>query len=187
LDTSSRAQSGSAIRERCSCRQMDHAPQGAEGLLYVLYVAWPPGGRFFFQKLKHRARECASALLYCSVTAYLHQRTDVLPRIILAWEAFPDRELTNFPNAGGARKGIQCCVLLFSQFANTRVLCFLILFAEDVDPDKVLRRYQWSKSGGQGLCERCPSAFKCSLGLACEVRGYANFSPCNFLFRRNSK
>ena len=39
---------------------------------------------------------------------------------------------------------------------NTQVLCFLILFAEAVDTDKVLRRYQWSRSGGQGLCERCP-------------------------------
>ena len=63
------------------------------------------------------------------------------------------RELTN---VGGAWKGIQCCVLLFrrsvthrfSQFikcqnsmGNTQVICFLILYAEDVDPDKVLRRY----------------------------------------------
>ena len=39
---------------------------------------------------------------------------------------------------------------------STQVLCFLTLFAEDVDPDKVLRRYQWSRSGGQGLCDRCP-------------------------------
>ena len=69
---------------------------------------------------------------------------------------FPDRELTNLSNVGGAWKGIQCCVLLFrrsvthrfSQFVkcqnsmgNTQVLCFLILFAEDADLDKVLRRY----------------------------------------------
>ena len=42
---------------------------------------------------------------------------------------------------------------------STQVLCFLTLFAEDVDPDKVLRRYQWSRSGGQGLCDRCQGAF----------------------------
>ena len=35
LDTSSRAQSGSVICERCPCHQMDYAPQGVEGLLYV--------------------------------------------------------------------------------------------------------------------------------------------------------
>ena len=64
LDTSARAQSGSVIRERCSCHQMDHAPQGVGGFFTSM----------FFQKLKHRARECASVLLYCSVNAYLHQR-----------------------------------------------------------------------------------------------------------------
>ena len=105
-------------------------------------------------------------LLYCSVTAYLHQRDTCYRDKGSAWhEAFPDRELTNFPNVDGARKGIQCCVLLFRRSVTNRVfavcqmpelLCFLILFAEDVDPDQVLRRYQWSRSGGQGLCERCP-------------------------------
>jgi hypothetical protein len=38
LDTSSRAQSGSVIRERYSCHQMDHAPQGVEGFLYVGFL-----------------------------------------------------------------------------------------------------------------------------------------------------
>ena len=34
---------------------------------------------------------------------------------------------------------------------NTQVLCFLITFAEDVDPDKVLQRYPWSRFGGLDL------------------------------------
>ena len=112
----------------------------------------------FFQKLKHRARECASVLVYCSVTAYLHQRMTCYCGSYQesSWEAFPGRELKNFPNVGGALKGIQRCVLLFrrsvthrfSQFVkcqnstgNTQVLYFLSLFPEDVDPDKELRRY----------------------------------------------
>jgi hypothetical protein len=35
LDTGSRTQSGSVIRERRSCHQMDHAPQDVEAFLYV--------------------------------------------------------------------------------------------------------------------------------------------------------
>ena len=72
----------------------------------------------FFQTLKHRARECASVLLYCSVTTYLHQQMTCF-RAVTAIDnhpgmgGFPDRGLTNFPNVGGARKGIKCCVLLF--------------------------------------------------------------------------
>ena len=81
---------------------------------------------------------------------------------------FPDREWTTFQTR---RLGLmlrrkvpmEAHTHRVSQFVksqnptgNTQVLCFLILFAEDVDPDKVLRRYQWSRSGGQGVCERCP-------------------------------
>ena len=65
----------------------------------------------------------------------------------------------------------------FSQFAkcqnstgNTQVLCFLILCAEDVDADKVLRCYPWSRFGGQGLCDRCPRCICC---------GHTNFSRCH--------
>jgi hypothetical protein len=69
---------------------------------------------------------------------------------------------------------------------NTQVLCFLILFAEDVDPDKVLRRYQWSRSGGQGLCERYPRCIPSAPSVWHARCGYANFSRCSFLFLRNS-
>ena len=77
----------------------------------------------FFQKLKHRARECASVLVYCSVTAYLHQRMTCYCGSYQesSWEAFPGRELKNFPNVGGALKGIQRCVLLFRRSVTNRV------------------------------------------------------------------
>ena len=39
VDTGSRAQSGSVIRERRPCHQMDHAPQGVQGLLYVDFLS----------------------------------------------------------------------------------------------------------------------------------------------------
>jgi hypothetical protein len=157
----------------------------------------------FFQTLKHRAREYASVILYCSVTAYLHQQMtcycDSSPES--SWmEGFPDRELTNFPNAGGAWKGIQCCVLLFrrsethrfSQFCqnsmgNTQVLCFLILCAEDVDPDKALRCYPWSRFGGQGLCERCQRCIQGSSVWHARVCCLRNFQDAIFAFLRNSK
>ena len=49
-------------------------------------------------------------------------------------------------------------------WATRKCYVFLILFAEDVDPNKVRvtvrRRYQWSRSGAQGLCERCPRCIK---------------------------
>ena len=101
---------------------------------------------------------------------------------------FPDRELTNFPNAGGAWKG--SCVLLFrrsethrfSQFIqcqnsmdNTQVLCFLILFVEDVDPDKVLRLYHGLDLEVKGFVKgvnRCIQVFP-QFGIAVLFR-------CNF-------
>ena len=112
---------------------------------------------------------------------------------------FPDRELTNFPNTGGAWKGIQCCVLLFrrsvthrfSQFVkcknamgNTQVLCFLILFAEDVDPDKELRRYHGLDLEVKGLVKGA----KGDSGLpqfGMRGRVYANFSLCKLFILRN--
>ena len=55
---------------------------------------------------------------------------------------------------------------------NTQVLCFLILFAEDVDPDKVLRRYHGLDLEVRGFVKGAQGAFTCSLSLACGV-----FSP----------
>ena len=51
----------------------------------------------FFQKLKHRARECASVLLYD------RNRIFAPKDYMLPYGGFPDRELTNFPNVGGYR------------------------------------------------------------------------------------
>jgi hypothetical protein len=78
LGTSSRAQSGSVIRERCSCHQMDHAPQGVEGLICVNVLP----------KAEARARECASVLLYCTVTAYLHQRMTCYRTALIKFRLF---------------------------------------------------------------------------------------------------
>ena len=52
------------------------------------------------------------------------------------------------------------------------LLCFLILFAEDVDPDKVLRRYHGLDLEVGGFVKGAQGAFTCSLSLACGV-----FSP----------
>ena len=52
------------------------------------------------------------------------------------------------------------------------LLCFLILFAEDVDPDKVLRRYHGLDLEVGCFVKGAQGAFTCSLSLACGV-----FSP----------
>jgi hypothetical protein len=41
---------------------------------------------------------------------------------------------------------------------NTQVLCFLILFAEDVDPDKELRRYHGLDLEVKGLVKGAKGA-----------------------------
>jgi hypothetical protein len=51
---------------------------------------------------------------------------------------------------------------------NTQVMCFLILYAEDVDPDKVLRGYHGLDFEVNGFVKGAKGAFKCSLSLACE-------------------
>jgi hypothetical protein len=126
----------------------------------------------FFQKLKHRARECASVLLCCSVAAYLHQRIDMLlwklSRIILAWEAFPGRELTNFPNAGGARKGVQCCVLLFRRSVTNRV--FAVCQMPEFHPWAIRKCYVSSLSWLRTLIQT--RYFDVTNGLDLEVKGF---------------
>ena len=68
------------------------------------------------------------------------------------------------------------------------LLCFLILFAEDVDPDKVLRRYHGLDLEVKGFVKGAKGAFKCQFSLACEgvFTPSAFFLPF-FLFLRNSK
>ena len=61
---------------------------------------------------------------------------------------------------------------LFAPTKDAQVLCFLILFAEDVDPDKVLRRYHGLDLEVRGFVKGAQGAFTCSLSLACGV-----FSP----------
>ena len=51
---------------------------------------------------------------------------------------------------------------------HTQVLCFLIFFAEDVDPDKVLRRYHGLDLEVKGFVKGVKGAFNCSLSLTCE-------------------
>ena len=51
----------------------------------------------------------------------------------------------------------------------TRKLCFLILLAGDVDPDKALRRYHGLDLEVKGFVEGAKGSFKCSLSLECEV------------------
>ena len=99
--------------------------------------------------------------LYCphSVTACLHQVTAFKNHPAVG--GVPGRELTNFPNAGGAAYYCFAEVwrIVFRSFkcqnstGSAQVLCFLILFAEDVAPDKVRRR---------------------SHGLDLEVKGFVN-------------
>ena len=74
---------------------------------------------------------------------------------------------------------------------NTRqVLCFLVLFAEDVDPDKELRRYHGLDFEVKGLCERCQRCIHVlpqfgTRGVFYAER-YFHDAIC-FLFLRNSK
>jgi hypothetical protein len=170
---------------------MDHAPQGVEGLFTdFLPKAEAPGecAKHAFVLLRNRIFAPTDDMLSWQ-----------LSRIILAWEAFPDRELANFPSAGGARKGTQCCVLLFPEsgfrslpmpefhgqhasamfpnFSALRTLiqtrCFDVTNGLDLEVKGFVK-------GGQG-------AFKCSLSLACEVCGHANSHTRQFFFLRNSK
>jgi hypothetical protein len=107
----------------------------------------------------------------------------------------PGRELTNFPNAGGARITVpQKCGASFSQFVkcqnstgSTQVLCFLILFAEDVAPDRVRRRSHGLDLEVKGFVNGVKSAFKCILSLA--ARGWPPSKQFDAiaLFLRNSK
>ena len=43
---------------------------------------------------------------------------------------------------------------------NTQVMCFLILYAEDVDPDKVLRRYHGLDFEVNGFVKGVKGAFR---------------------------
>jgi hypothetical protein len=70
---------------------------------------------------------------------------------------------------------------------TTRKLCFLILFAEDVDPDKVLRRYLGLDLEVKGFAKVAQGAFKCSLSLACEGVFSPIFHDAIFVFLHNSK
>jgi hypothetical protein len=56
---------------------------------------------------------------------------------------------------------------------NAQLLCFLILFAEDVDLDKVLRRYHGPDLEVTVFVKSSKGAFKCFLSLACESGVYA--------------
>ena len=67
------------------------------------------------------------------------------------------------------------------------LLCFLILFAEDVDPDKVLRRYHGLDLEVRGFVKGAEGASRCSLGLACEGVFTPIFHDAIVLFLRNSK
>ena len=177
------AQEPIRVRNPVSLSSDGPCPTRRRGVSLRLVCCLASRRSLFFQKLKHRARECASVLLCCSVAAYLHQRIDMLlwqlSRIILAWEAFPGRELVD-ELSKRRRRSERCPVLRITvpqkcdesgfrslpnaripSMGNTQVLCFLTVFAEDVDPDKVLRRYHWSRSGGQGLCDRCPRCICC--------------------------
>ena len=51
----------------------------------------------------------------------------------------------------------------------TRKQCFLLLFAEDVDPDKELRRYHGLDLEVKGFVKGVKGAFKCSLSLASDL------------------
>ena len=152
----------------------------------------------FFQKLKHRARECASVRLYCTVTAYLHQRMTCYRDSSYQVSAFSDRELTNFPNVGGARKGIQCCVLLFRRSVTNRVfaVCQMpefhgqhasVMFSSFSSLRTLIRTRCVDVTNGldlglKGFVKGAQGALKCSLSLACEVCGCANFSRPMQLF-----
>ena len=116
---------------------------------------------------------------------------------------FPDTELTNFPNTGALGKvssaayycSAEVCRIGFRSLPNARIpwatrkLCVLILFAEDVDPvtdpDKLVRRYHWSRLGGQGLCERCQRCIQVLPQFG--MRGSPIFHDAIALFLRNSK
>ena len=126
-------------------------------------------------------------LLYCCVTAYLHQQMSC-HRAVTAIKnhpgmgGFPDRQ-TNFPNLGypvlriTAPRSVTHRLSL-SNARNpwaTRKLYFLILLAGDVDADKVLRRYRGLDQEVKGFAKGAKGTFKCSLSLACEVCVYANF------------
>ena len=92
---------------------------------------------------------------------------------------FPDRQLTNFPNLGVSSAAYYCSAEVwrigFRGLSNARIpwatrkLCFLILLAGYVDPDKVLRRYHGLDLEVKGFVEGAKGSFKCSLSLECEV------------------
>ena len=134
--------------------------------------------------------------LYCphSVTACLHQVT--------AFKNHP--AVGGVPGSGVDKlsKRRRRCVLLFrrsvahrfSQFVkcqnstgSAQVLCFLILFAEDVAPDKVRRRSHGLDLEVKGFVNGVKSAFKCILSLA--ARGWPPSKQFDAiaLFLRNSK
>jgi hypothetical protein len=147
----------------------------------------PPDGDHFFQTLKHGRVSVQALLLYCSVTAYLHQQMSC-HRDVTAIKnhpgmgGFPDRQ-TNFPNLGYPVLRItapqKCDASAFfvkcqNSMGNTQAM-FLILLAGDVDADKVLRRYRGLDLEVKGFVKGAKGSFKCSLSLACEVCVYANF------------
>ena len=72
----------------------------------------PPDGDRFFQTLKHGRVNVQALLLYCSVTAYLHQQVALPPYDSYQespWHGgFPDRHLTNFPNLGVSSAAYYC-------------------------------------------------------------------------------
>ena len=172
----------------------------------------PPDGDRFFQTLKHGRVNVQALLLYCSVTAYLHQQVALPPYCDSYQESpwhggFPDRHFVSrrkwvynrytTPDELSKPRRIQCCVLLLRRsvahrlrgLSNARIpwatrkLCFLILLAGYVDPDKVLRRYHGLDLEVKGFVEGAKGSFKCSLSLACEVCVYANFLRCNCLYK----
>ena len=156
-------------------------------------ASWGFFTSMFFQKLKHRAHECASVLLYCSVTAYLHQRMTCYRdsyqesswhgRIFLIGscrfskrrrrsERYPVLRITvpqkcdesGFRSLPNARIPWAIRKWYVSSLSSLRTLIQARCF--DVT--------HWSRSGGQGLCDRCPRCICC---------GDTNFSRCNFFLR----
>ena len=72
-----------------------------------------------------------------------------------------------------------------NSMGNTQVLCLLILFAEDVDPDKVLRRYRVLDLEVKVFVKGAQGAVKCSLSFACEGVFTPIFHDANCFMRAN--